>query len=295
MGKLKDTIFNEIRSDYVINKSDSFLYKYLVEGKMKDKCKGADKAKRDKIIHKAATDLMYNNGYPLKAQKNVERLKSELADYDMVGTDTRKKLVRVNQLEERLAEATAEQAEDKGRGGKHTNTALDLVDQWYTLHGIRSQEDVVSVEQCQKLFDILQKLPKYDNVIIPLQIDKLVGAGVYILGNRRAPGVTRRGSGNCIIAIVIPDADGEEYAIRICDEGYDDVETAFDFFSNTSYKETMEDLSLWNGESPDGIPVVFRKYFESDEDEDDFERFGPVDELTEEDLEETRRIFAEEN
>ena len=45
MGKLKDTIFNEIRSDYVINKSDSFLYKYLLEGKMKDKCKGGGQSK----------------------------------------------------------------------------------------------------------------------------------------------------------------------------------------------------------------------------------------------------------
>jgi hypothetical protein len=311
MGKLKDFVFNEVRSDYVINRKDSFLYKFLLEGKMKDKCCGLDQNKQEKVIHKAATDLMYNLGYPLSAEKNVEKLKSELADYDNVKQKARERMAaasineaaRINKkviekeqsLNERLAEAEAERIKDKGREKRHNNTALDLADMWYTQYGIRNHEgNHASIEECQELYDILKRQAAYKNVIVPVRIDSDAGTGVYIIGSEYKIPSKMKNKMHCNIVILTPCIEESTFSIRVDDEGYEDMETAFDFFENTVHKNGMEFISFGNGKSPDGIPKVFKKYFEDDEEDKFNTEMNRIDILTKEDIEETMKIFADE-
>ena len=64
MKKFRDIVFEDIRSDYNNNGERSFLYGYMRDGKLKDKCE-KNPAKEKSLVHRAVTDLMYNYGYRL--------------------------------------------------------------------------------------------------------------------------------------------------------------------------------------------------------------------------------------
>lgn len=259
-----------IRNDYNNRKkkSDSFLYKYLLEGKMRERCAGAKSVREiDAIIHKAATDLMYNLGYPL-----------------------------------------SENAVPKDKARSH-NTALDLVDAWYSRRGVSVAAargggvDDFDPEEYQRLYDFLNTAGK-TSVLIPVRVDSETGMGIYIVGRDHYVEFPyenpRQACGIGILADWFsdygekPDKRVDELrlslAVGTMDEPADYVNIAE---ANKWYtrlygvgEERYGFFRECNGEAPDGLPERFMRYFESGK-EDDFEV------IKSEEREKTRRELAE--
>ena len=145
MGVFKDSTIISIRDDYISNGKDSFLYSYLLDEKydeIEKQCKTPNKTE-DKVIHKMATDLLYNLGYPLSGKiipENKRRSQNTALDmidawYEIRGND-------------RTLDAS--------------NTESDLM-----LY--------------QDLYDILNNAHN-TSALIPVRIDRETGIGIFIVG-----------------------------------------------------------------------------------------------------------------
>ena len=307
MGKLKDTVFNEIRADYVANENSSFLYRFLLEGKLKEKCSGVSVQKRDQIVRKAAIDLMYNLGYPIAAEKRVAKARAsvedfetefareeeKLLDYYLKNPDKKPNIKEIKLEAEAKRQKTLSEAEDKkknskGRNSQNRNTALELIDAWCTQRGFSTRnEDEIPVEDCEKLFEILSGIEEGEYAVIPLRVNKMVGGGVYIVGNGWLESEDPRGYCQLIIYLpktVMKKSNGE-YIFTICpeDSGFYDVRTVFDFYDN-GINDAIDNFREWNETAPKGVPDTFMRYFINDIDEETIEQ-GFSAELTEEELE----------
>ncbi|MBO4375239.1 MAG: hypothetical protein J5829_09055 [Lachnospiraceae bacterium] len=262
---LRDEIFEEIRNDYRINGKDSFLYRYLRKGKMKEKCE-EEPAKEGTLIHKSATDLMYNLGYPL-AKKS-----------------------------------SAGQRNGAGSGTRTHNTALDLIDAWYAERGeflTGGSRRKINEKELQDLFVVLNRNRK-SKAFVPVEIDGLTGAGLYILGRDLYPENTFPYDGNhycgfCIISDWIYATKEEgitlnygnlfNQSLGACENVHDAV-----VFFETSLKEDKADylyeIQNLNGDMPKGCPESQRFYFTGSDDGDDFDR------ITDEDRREAMEDFG---
>ncbi len=260
MGSLRDRIFSEIRSDYNQNEKDSFLYRYLRNGKLKEKCdKNPEKEKA--IIHKAATDLMYNMGYALAAAKG--------------------------------------RSQNRNTSRSH-NTALDLIDAWWEENpgtpGIGDDSDLPA-ETYQNMFNIMNR-EKKTKALIPVKIDPAVGTGVYIVGRDLYPAgcFPYDKSYSCGIGIIgewdAPDnGDGVCVYMNVPEEGGDfpDIKEALEWYRDYfagEYDTYLGTIREWNGDKPGDAPKAFSKFFGGNRDDRD-----AFEEISTEELKETEGIF----
>ncbi len=307
MGKLKDTVFNEIRADYVTNEKDSFLYRFLLEGKLKEKCSGVSVQKKDQMVRKAAIDLMYNLGYPIAAEKRVAKARANVEDIETEFARKKVKLIEYNmknpnkrldiekakkevetKRQKALSEAEDKKKNSKGRKSQHNNTALELIDAWCTQRGFSgNDEKEIPEEDCERMYEILVNIEESEYAIIPLRVNKMVGGGVYIVGDGLLK--TDGPRGYCQLILYLPKTvqknSNEEFYFTICpdDRGFDNVRTALDFYDNGVNTEIKMIRSM-NEAAPDGTPDTFMRYFVNDKDDEPIDwRFDEG--LTEEELE----------
>ncbi len=302
MGKFKDSVFDSIRADYIANGKDSVLYRFLLEGKMKEKCKGVTPKKRDQMIHKVATDLMYNLGYPLAAEKKVSEAKIDIAEFEEnystkskkedywykedKETPEEKKNKAKNMIQDKLHAAEQNKKIATGRKSMHNNTALELIDKWYAVHGDTSFSggDVIN-EECEKLYNILRKDKKAEYAIVPIRINKQVGGGVYIIGNEIEVSNDFLGGqrGYCRIVVWVPTipSDGTTRFIMELSDEYDYVDTALDFYENAVAHNSLQEIINMNETAPNGIPEAFMIYFDNADREDDIWGIVNVDDMDE--------------
>lgn len=193
MGVLKDTIFCDIRSDYNQNQQDSFLYRYLKSSneQLKEKCTAKPEMEAD-YIHKAATDLMYNHGYPL-AEKTLKTGTDLILTTEELERKERARLKRQERAKKKRQTNGVEKKKKNDRK-RSNNTMLELIDAWYEDMLIRKRGNQVSLfsdehiseADFQELFEELNKSKK-TNAIIPVKIDPLSCQGLYIIGKDLFP------------------------------------------------------------------------------------------------------------
>ncbi len=131
------------------------------------------------------------------------------------------------------------------------------------------------LREYQKLFELLQTSDNMD-VIIPVQVDAVTGAGVYIVGkNNISPksAVFKNIKGNCCYACFLVDGLGVEdykgissFSWLINDEenslcNLPDLEEALKWFLYLR-AENMGDFQERNGKAPKDCPKDFLCYFE---------------------------------
>ncbi|MBR4767719.1 MAG: hypothetical protein IK088_01960 [Lachnospiraceae bacterium] len=241
---LRDIIFREIREEYNARGDRSFLYSWLRNGKLREKCE-ENPAKEAAIVHKTATDLMYNLGYPL-----------------------------------------AEKREKTEARSRTHNTALDLIDAWYSERGHTSSafsESAADVSELQKLFIMLNE-GRYTEALIPVKVDRITGGGLYIVGKalypeHRFPYDDHYSCGLCIIAEWRRSADKSGVSLNYGDFGNEDlgacknVKDALSFFEN-SLSENMVDylneMQNLNRYMPANCPESLKQYFADYDEDDDF-------------------------
>ena len=310
MSTLRDTVFLDIRKEYNNKGSDSFLYRYLRAGKLKEKC-DADPQNEANYIHKAATDLMYNLGYPLAQKVFKEQADPTLSQKEIEQIE-RAREKRRERYKKKKEENSGKQKEEnngtpkseKAKQPRTHNTVLDLMDAWYADTHRRNNagpqslfpENEISETDYQKLFDELNKAKK-TKAIVPVRIDPLSGEGLYIAGKDLFPKGEFRYSekyscGLCIISLFgIETGDVNQGASL--GFGFDpdttigaptNVSEAIKFFENLYIREDrsyMEEVWDLNGEMPDNCPESLKIYFSDYDKEDDFEK------LTDKDLRES--------
>lgn len=267
MGRFREETFIRIRNDYNAHKPSgrgSFLYQYLLNGKMKDKCADAkSSAEVDSIIKKAATDLMYNLGYPLS--ENVvpkDKLRSHNTALDIIDA------WYSMQGESMMIAA--------GGGTEHFDS-----------------------EMYQKLYDFLNTTGN-TSVLIPVRLDHETGMGIYIVGKdhyTEFPYDNPRQT--CGIGLLTDWFSDYELSPE---ERLDELRLALAVgtIEEPADYPNMEEANKWytrlygrdedrygffrecNGTAPDGLPAQFKRYFEAEEG-DGFEK------ITDEELEQTKK------
>lgn len=322
MNTLRDTVFLDIRKEYNNKGSASFLYRYLREGKLKEKC-DADPENEAKHIHKAATDLMYNLGYPL-AQKIFKEFadptlsQKEIEEKEKARQQRRERYRRQKEEKNGTPNGLPPKKDSAGKTPKEKrprshNTALDLMDAWYadTLRRKSSgplalfSENEINEADYQTLFEELNKAGK-TGVIIPVKIDPLSGEGLYILGKDLFPkGEFQYDGGySCGFAIIslfqIETDKNYGASLNFSFDQYANlgaptlVSEAIKFFDNYINEDRansgyMDEVWSRNGEMPQSCPESLKIYFSDYEAEDDF------DKLTDEDRREAKADYGSEN
>lgn len=254
MGKFREETLIRIRNDYNMHKPSgrgSFLYQYLLEGKMKEKCANAKTPEEiDSIIHKAATDYMYNLGYPLsentlsKAKCRSHNTTLDMIDawYSMQGNDM-----------------------TIAQGG--------------------GTEDF-DPEVYQQLYDFLNTTGN-TTVLIPVRVDNESGRGFYIVGrDHYAEFPYDNPCQSCGIGLLSLwcsdyDLDPEnrrETLYLTFDTGTLEKPIAcpniieankwYTYFFGRD-EDRYFSFQEYNGTAPDGLPNKFKKYFKTEE-EDSF-------------------------
>lgn len=268
MTTLRDIIFEDIRADYLDRGSGSVLYRFLKEGKLKEKCE-SEPAKEEARIEKAAVDLMYNHGYPLSKR-------------------------------------------DPKKGSRTSNTALDLMDSWYLERGkycpaFASEE--VNETEWQELFEALNR-ERRTKALIPVKIDRLTTAGLYIMGKDLLPENPRKkdrsrdnNDFSCGFAIIGWAAENENKGMRLKFieymnndlEGCISVKDALgifkssliagkDEFSFGGMEDYLFDIRNTNKNMPENCPESLKIYFADHDETDDFE-------ISDEDLRSAREEY----
>ncbi len=291
MGNFKKDTFENIIDDYLDHGEESVLYKYLREGRLKEKCDKADADARDKLIKKAALDLMYNVGYSIPGRV-FDRRKAYLEEGSWNGTLTEKEKKeyldkfdgkkyngKKTRKKSKDGTNTGKKNSNKENGaiGRGNNTLLDLLNRWYMdrdyswagTQVTKSSVQGPTLEECQNLFEILSASKECENVAVPLRIDPMVGGGVYIVGKKvygyRGDLFPYSNNYHCGLGILCPEKT--EYGLEMtldqgADNGFPDVSEAFKFFENddTGMVTLREDF---NGKAsvPEDIPEVFASYF----------------------------------
>ncbi len=313
---LRDRIFDDIRSDYNKSGKASFLYQYLREGKLKERC-DKNPGKEKALIHKAATDFMYNMGYPLAKEKKDEAQPidpdayTEMADGLTFEEENRRLNVldphRLTEEQEGKSRKQAEEAEkakkaeEKPSPSRTKNTALDMIDAWYSQRGCRLPEmsgSVASEEEYQKLFVALNN-SKCTSAFVPVRIDPVTGAGLFILGRDYYPEgyfpVSRNYScAFCIISFWSFDKDDPSGVRLECGTTKenvgkcDDVKEALKFFEaelGENRQDGLFEIVNCNGNKPEQCPKSLEIYFA------DYEGWDDFDMITEDEMKESRDDF----
>lgn len=300
MGSFNDRIFGEIRSDYIANGPQSFLYRYLSRENP-----GMD----DKKLKLKAKDTMLYLGYPLSAARKLENAIHARDRFEQGRDDLRfsessfdkdKNLARLekrrdeeerlnrnlDQAREDLLENRGRKAKEKEKGIVRKNTALDLVEGWVLERGLGGTgAEGADLESCEKMYGLIRNDPKASKVWVPLRIDTETGAGLYIIGNDCYPDSNIENNATCQLTIFCPVRYDKKCAFSFWDGGYDDVRTAFEFMENTVCPESMMVITTENNELPDKAPEAFRKYFDRYDLED-------VTSYTDEEYMETVNLFT---
>ena len=271
MGQFNDMVFNKIRSDFIQNGPKSVLYRFVLENE--------GEAIDDKTVRKKANALMYNLGYPLRAERMRQMAEQNFdnAEFDdsFFNGNTKKTINKKKEsISKNLSNANLLVKNDRGRkstnsskkAGGHKNTALNLVDMWASEHDmIGSDSGEVLLTDCEEMFRLLKKNPLYQRVKIPVRIDNKTGAAIYIVGNEYYPGKHKLQNLSCQLAIYGPSAETEKHEIHFLDGPFPSVKEALDFYTKV-IPECMDTLTLDNCEAPIGTPKAFEKYFDSFDD-----------------------------
>ncbi len=278
MGVFKQETFERIIDDYLDNGEDSVLYKYLREGRLKEKCDRADATTQRRLIRKAAVDLMYNVGYSIAARA-FDKRKADL-EYGLRNDGLSPKELR--QYKKRYegkkynAKKGNRTTKENGSIGRGNNTLLDLLDRWFEEEGTaaggfypgKNSAQEPDLDACQSLFEQLSRSRKYEEVAVPLKVDPLVGGGVYIVGKLlfgdKGDMFPYGDNYHCGLGILYPDID---YGLEMLldpgeNSGFPNVSEAFALFEHDGSR--MERLQGFNGRAPKGVPEFFLKYFQSD-------------------------------
>lgn len=266
MGRFREETFIRIRNDYNEHRPSgrgSFLYRYLLEGKMKEKCEGIkSQEKIDAIIHKAATDLMYNLGYPLS--ENIvpkDRRRTNNTVLDMI---------------------------DAWYSSQGSGMAVAA-----------GGAEEFDPEAYQQLYDFLNTAGN-TSALVPVRLDPETGMGIYIVGRdhyTEFPYVNPAQA--CGIGLLTDwfsdyeeDPEDREDELRLClavgtleePADYPNIAEANKWYTRL-YGRDEDRYGFFrecNGLPPGGLPERFKRYFETEESD----CFGNI---TEEELEQTKR------
>ena len=297
MAKLRDIVFEDMRKDYNEHGESSFLYGYLRNGKLKDEI-DKDPANEKAIVHKHATYLMYDHGYPL-AKRNKKKKEVDFAFMeDGISAEEEKRRVRKITVP---ARKDAKKKKAAAASSRTSNKALDLLDAWFAARGGKSlslRQSVASEEEYQQLFMALSK-GRVSQAFVPIMVDPLIGAGLYILGRDYYPeGKFRYASdwycGLCIISEwVLEKGEGASLQFGIQSNSDNDlkgcksVREAIKFFECDlldKRRDYLNEIQIWNPAAPAGCPEKLRMYFADYYEEDDFDTITDEDrKLAEED------------
>ncbi len=275
MPTLRDIVFEDIRSDYNYKGDNSLLYRFFREKKQAEKNnKSKNESQQEEMIvqkdkiAKAALDFMYNHGYSLAKGK------SNYVDY-ATGNLTEKETER----------RSTNYKEKKTAKSRTSSTVLDLFDAWYLERGdlaLGSFKNRVSEKDYQNLFDLLKNDINRKKVLIPVSIDSVTGAGLYIMGKDLFPfdeWTYDRGifCGLCVVSLWELTQSKGAY---LCYEYKDyltkctSIADAVKFFENDlgiNRVDFLNQIYNFNGNSPESCPNNLKKYFadyDIDEDED---------------------------
>jgi hypothetical protein len=138
---------------------------------------------------------------------------------------------------------------------------------------------------------------KRTQALIPVKVDRMTGAGLYIVGRENCPADRfpydeRHSCGLCILSDWILPEEGDgvclNYGVYANEDlgACDSVEEALKFFDNylrNNSDDYFAEIREMNGNMPDNTPEGLKKYF-ADYFEDD-----PFTEITEEDMAETKK------
>ncbi len=268
MESLKDLAFKNIRSDFNDRFVESFLYGFLLEHKadLREKCKKSKNP--EKLVYKAATDLMYNLGYPLSEKKKGSYV-------------SRSRNLALDMVDEWYKE--------------------------YGSAILGASGQTVDYEGCQRLFEMLSKDKSFSKVLIPIIMDARLGIGLYIMGRDNYPRGTFGYSENyyCGLCMMADWQEDKENGLMLVPttfdylfysdraEEYDSctiVRDAVLFFENAIIEEfdsCIEKIRDLNGRMPKDCPEGFKVFFS------DY-RGQKMDDFyinTDEDLEEARIDF----
>ncbi len=278
MGAFRKETFENIIDDYLDRGEESVLYKYLREGRLKEKCDKADATAQKRLIRKAAVDLMYNVGYSI-ASRAFDRRKADL-EYGLRNDGLTEKELKEYQSRYEGKKYNAKKGKrttkENGSIGRGNNTLLDLLDRWYDevgpsnggiYQGVSASQQP-DLNACQSLFELLSRSRDFEEAAVPLKVDPLVGGGVYIVGKLlfgdKGDMFPYGDNYHCGLGILYPDID---YGLEMLldpgeNSGFPNVSEAFAFFEHDGSR--MERLQGFNGKAPKGVPDIFKKYFQSD-------------------------------
>ncbi len=288
MGALRDEIFGAIREDYRKYGKYSFLYKYLRNGKLKDKC-DKDPGNEEKFVHKAATDLMYNYGFPLA-------VKTGKSTYDVFAFSS-EEIQKKEKKREQNRKYRENKKRENGQAGKsygsgpakvrNSNAELDLMDAWYETYGQTkaAMMDDDTIDAYQKLYEALNAAGRR-NAFIPIVTDPMTGTGVYIVGRdlyasdedfiygeNYACGIRVIGNWDYDpevgIGLYMSDPDTD---FRTPSMNYPSVREAMNWYRSAFLSDPMDSIREWNRDMPDGAPKQFTTYFQNAEGDAAFER-----------------------
>ena len=268
MESLKDLAFKNIRSDFNDRFVESFLYGFLLEHKadLREKCKKSKNP--EKLVYKAATDLMYNLGYPLSEKKKGSYV-------------SRSRNLALDMVDEWYEE--------------------------YGSAILGASGQTVDYEECQRLFEMLSKDKNFSKVLIPIIMDARLGIGLYIMGRDNYPRGTFGYSENyyCGLCMMADWQEDKENGLMLVPttfdylfysdraEEYDSctiVRDAVLFFENAIIEEfdsCIEKIRDLNGRMPKDCPEEFRIFFS------DFnsQRADDIYVNTDEELDEAKKDF----
>ncbi|MCM1165782.1 MAG: hypothetical protein NC299_02695 [Lachnospiraceae bacterium] len=304
-----EEFYDKIAEDYRGRAEKSFLYRYLREKKETGAVRISrdrrlllewDGAGRDKYILLRGAYLGFAKQGVLKREEYAE-IFLRLNRGSKTGVKAREELFgrapeeAQRALEERLLLNSASNFVDNIRRKKKRENAdrdtytddVEMLGAYYRYFGggdersgsgTGGRADDEYIAKCAELYDIIRADPErelYRDAVIPLWIDSVSGAGVYILGNRTLendrPGV-------CVLRFFDTDmsVDMNEYGdgdvcgetllnVMMSVDRYDSVESAFrDFIAKAASGAYLADYSLRNGDKfPEGADECFRQLLEN--------------------------------
>ena len=287
MAKLLEETFIHIRDDFNAHKPKgrgSFLYRYLAEGRCREAYeKERDPQKADDIIYKVASDLMYNQGYPLTGkilEKNRKRAHNTMLE-----------MLDAWYLQRGFIRDSA--FFPKGRG--------DFI---FSEDFPEEGGNEFDIEAYQILYERLNQ-EKRTKAFMPVRIDSETGVGFYIIGRDHYVEFPyedpEQACGIGIISDWMSDSDSdkedreEDIHLNLTIGSMEDpmdfpsIAEANSWFVNRLYQDAKERFAFFrecNGVFPQGVDKRFKKYFM-----EQTELEESIDVITEEDKEETKKKF----
>lgn len=173
----------------------------------------------------------------------------------------------------------ASEAKEGGSRAERVDKSLKLIESYCekrgkSLFGTGDRKDPGDIE-CEKLYRGLLEEGN-EEVFVPLTIDRATGCGIYLIGKTYFEGSDTEESEDCCAYGVLYFDDDYGEGIKT---GYH-ISNRFGEFQNYnearfdgdwSYEKMRQDAEAafqeLNGAMPDGVPQIFRRYFEGEREE----------------------------